>query len=119
MATLAPEMQETQQDTNHRPNIGGNRHTVIELTVNNHPGVMSHVCGLFSRRAFNVEGILCMPMDEGRLSRMWLLVHEDQRLDQMTKQVSKLEDVLDVRHSGADHEVFVKLEEFFGSGRIA
>jgi hypothetical protein len=32
--------------------------TVLELDVNNHPGVMSHVVGLFSRRAYNVEGIL-------------------------------------------------------------
>ena len=44
--------------------------TVLELTVRNHPGVMSHVCGLFSRRAFNVEGILCMPVGEGRESRI-------------------------------------------------
>ena len=32
---------------------------ILELTVRNHPGVMTHVCGLFARRAFNVEGILC------------------------------------------------------------
>ncbi|MDF3008108.1 MAG: ilvN [Enterobacter kobei] len=29
---------------------------ILELTVRNHPGVMTHVCGLFARRAFNVEG---------------------------------------------------------------
>ena len=34
---------------------------VLELTVNNHPGVMSHICGLFARRAFNVEGISACP----------------------------------------------------------
>ncbi len=33
---------------------------ILELTVRNHPGVMTHVCGLFARRAFNVEGILCL-----------------------------------------------------------
>ena len=38
---------------------------VLELTVNNHPGVMSHVCGLLSRRAYNVEGILCLPIGDG------------------------------------------------------
>ena len=32
---------------------------ILELTVRNHPGVMTHVCGLFARRAFNVEGIAC------------------------------------------------------------
>lgn len=49
---------------------------VLELAVNNHAGVMSHVSGLFSRRAWNVEGILCMPVGDGRESRIWLLVNE-------------------------------------------
>jgi len=93
-----------------------NRCTVLELAVNNHPGVMSHVCGLFSRRAYNVEGILCMPVGDGRQSRIWLLVNEDQRLHQMIEQVLKLEDVLDVSRSSAEHEVFVQLEAFFQSG---
>jgi acetolactate synthase-1/3 small subunit len=88
-------------------------HTVLELTVRNHPGVMSHVCGLFSRRAFNVEGILCMPVGDGKQSRIWLLVHENQRIGQMIKHMQKLEDVLDVQRRAADHEVFVHLEEFF------
>ena len=87
--------------------------TVLELDVYNHPGVMSHVVGLFSRRAYNVEGILVMPVGSGATSRIWLLVNEDQRLDQMVKQVEKLEDVLGVRRHGAEHEVFIRLEEFF------
>ncbi|MBI2315522.1 MAG: acetolactate synthase small subunit [Betaproteobacteria bacterium] len=86
---------------------------VLELDVNNHPGVMSHVVGLFSRRAYNVEGILCLPVGEGRTSRIWLLLAEDVRLDQMVKQVQKLEDVLCVRRHGAEHEVFERLEKFF------
>ena len=87
--------------------------TVLELDVNNHAGVMSHVVGLFSRRAYNVEGILCMPVGEGGRSRIWLLVKEDERLEQMVRQVEKLEDVLAVRRHGAEHEVFERLEEFF------
>ena len=51
--------------------------------MRNHPGVMSHVCGLFARRAFNVEGILCLPLKDGQQSRIWLLVADDQRLEQM------------------------------------
>jgi len=86
---------------------------VLELTVNNHPGVMSHICGLFARRAFNVEGILCMPIGTGAQSRIWLRVYADQRLEQMLKQLTKLEDVVGVQRHGADHEVFVRLEEFF------
>ena len=86
---------------------------VLELDVNNHAGVMSHVVGLFSRRAFNVEGILVMPVGSGATSRIWLLVNEDARLDQMIRQLEKLEDVLAVRRHGADHAVFERLEEFF------
>jgi len=86
--------------------------TVLELEVNNHAGVMSHVVGLFSRRAYNVEGILCLPVGDGRYSRIWLLVLEDRRLEQMIKQVEKLEDVRAVRRHGADHAVFERLEEF-------
>lgn len=90
------------------------RHAVLELTVNNHPGVMSHICGLFSRRAYNVEGILCMPLGEdARYSRIWLRVDEDARLEQLIKQLEKLIDVIEVRRHGARHAVFVRLEEFF------
>lgn len=92
-------------------------HAVLEITVNNHPGVMSHICGLFSRRAYNVEGILCMPVGTGEQSRIWLLVNRDQRFEQMVKQVTKLEDVLEVQHRGADRRVFEQLEAFFRTGR--
>ena len=88
-------------------------HALLELTVNNHPGVMSHICGLFSRRAFNVEGILCIPIGQGEQSRIRLLVNEDQRLDQMIKQVLKLEDVLELRRCSADHQVFSRLDQVF------
>ena len=88
-------------------------HTVLELDVNNHAGVMAHVVGMFSRRAYNVEGILCMPVGDGATSRIWLTVNEDARLEQMVKQLVKLEDVLAVRRHGAEHEVFERLGEFF------
>ena len=87
--------------------------TVLELEVNNHAGVMSHIVGMFSRRAYNVEGIACMPVGDGVTSRIWLLVGEDVRLDQMVKQVEKLEDVLAVRRHGAEHPVFERLQAFF------
>ena len=87
--------------------------TVLELEVNNHAGVMSHVVGMFSRRAYNVEGIACMPVGDGVTSRIWLLVGEDVRLEQMVKQVEKLEDVLAVRRHGAEHSVFEQLQAFF------
>lgn len=86
---------------------------VLEIEVNNHPGVMSHVVGLFSRRAYNVEGILCLPVGDGSRSRIWLMLIEDQRLPQMMKQVEKLEDVIAIRRHNADHAIFQDLESFF------
>ena len=88
-------------------------HAVLEVTVQNHPGAMSHVCGLFSRRAFNVDGILCMPVGDASHSRIWLRVQEDRRLEQLIRQMEKLADVLEVRRHAAGHEVFLPLEEFF------
>ncbi|KAA3669226.1 acetolactate synthase small subunit [Pectobacterium carotovorum] len=85
----------------------------LELSVRNHPGVMSHVCGLFARRAFNVEGILCMPLANGEESRIWLLVKDDQRLQQMISQVEKLEDVLQVRRHGEEMRIFEQVAEFY------
>ena len=66
--------------------------TVLDVLVKNHPGVMSHVCGLFSRRAFNVEAILCLPQNGGEESRIWLLVNEDERLEQMIRQMRTLQE---------------------------
>lgn len=83
---------------------------VLELTVNNHPGVMSHVVGLFSRRAYNVEGILCLPVAGGDISRIWLLINEDERLPQMIKQFEKLHDVKRVARRPGERELFDQLE---------
>jgi acetolactate synthase I/III small subunit len=85
---------------------------VLELKVNNHPGVMSHICGLFSRRAYNLEGIVCVPIGVGEVSRMWLQVNEESKLEQVIKQVQKLPDVLSVERHGAGHAVFAGLAAF-------
>ncbi len=67
---------------------------ILRLQVNNHPGVMSQICGLFARRAFNLEGIFCNATGQGETSCIWLKVDETDRLDQVIKQLAKLEDVL-------------------------
>jgi acetolactate synthase-1/3 small subunit len=82
---------------------------VLQIDVANHPGVMSHVVGLFSRRLFNVEGILCLPVGDGTRSRIWLLVREDERLPQVTRQLEKLEDVLAVQRQAAGTTVFERI----------
>lgn len=86
---------------------------ILELTVRNHPGVMTHVCGLFARRAFNVEGILCLPIQSSDQSRIWLLVNDDQRLEQMISQIDKLEDVVKVARIQSDPSMFNKISVFF------
>ncbi len=79
---------------------------VLRLLVRNHPGVMSHVCGLFARRAFNVEGILCLPVGDGTRSAILLLVNEDERLEQVIRQLRKLEDVVAIERADAARGVF-------------
>jgi acetolactate synthase-1/3 small subunit len=79
---------------------------VLRLHVRNHPGVMSHVCGLFARRAFNVEGIVCMPIGDASQSAILLLVHDDDRLAQLISQLRKLEDVLDIERANEAYAVF-------------
>jgi acetolactate synthase-1/3 small subunit len=70
---------------------------VVELTVRNHPGTMSHITGLFARRAFNLEAILCAPVGDGVTSRVLLLVGNEPRLEQLERQLTKLYDVLGAR----------------------
>ena len=69
---------------------------VIELTVNNHPGVLSRISGVFARRAFNLDGVLVSGLTGTTQSRMFLLVEEDHRLSQIVKQLEKCYDVLDI-----------------------
>lgn len=85
---------------------------LIELTVSNHPGVMSHICGLFTRRAYNLEKILCFPKADRVESKMWLLVHEKDKLEQVIKQVEKLEDVRQVTWRKDRDDFFHQLEIF-------
>ena len=72
--------------------------SVLELRVRNHPGTMSHITGLFARRGFNLEAIVCVPVGDGRESGMLLLVADEPRLEQIERQLGKLYDVLTVRH---------------------
>jgi len=88
------------------------QYKVIELTVNNHSGVMLHITGLFSRRGYNLEGILCGRIGEGKQSRMYLLVEENEQFEQVVKQLTKLYDVLDLRILEAvDPDIFNRIEE--------
>lgn len=86
----------------------------IELIVNNHPGVMSHITGLFSRRGYNLEGILCGVIGEGNTSVMYLLVEVNAVYPQVLSQLGKLYDVLELRErSDLDVTAFFRVECLF------
>lgn len=72
------------------------KNKIIELRVRNHAGVMSHITGLFSRRNFNLEGILCTPLRNRAQSRIYLIVRYEANTEQIIKQLQKLYDVTNV-----------------------
>lgn len=87
---------------------------ILRLLVRNHPGVMSHICGLFARRGFNVDGILCLPVGDATRSVILLVVNEDERLEQLIRQLRKLEDVLDVRRVPEAQAAFAAVAAWMG-----
>ncbi|MCM8711362.1 ACT domain-containing protein [Clostridium sp. SYSU_GA19001] len=96
-----------------------NSYFVIELIVNNHPGVMTHITGLFARRAFNLEGILCGRIGDGTKSKMYLLINDDESKDQIIKQLRKLYDVLEVNiHSSVDNNIFDNMDRLLELGGV-
>jgi acetolactate synthase-1/3 small subunit len=100
-------------EANQPDGAAGRPQVVLEIDVTNHSGVMSHVVGLFSRRQFNVEAMLCLPLGEGSASRIWLLVGEDTRLPQMIRQLQRLEDVTAVGRHGAGVSAFERVGQLF------
>lgn len=90
---------------------------VLEIDVENHAGVMQHVVSLFARRGCNIEGIVCIPTEDGRTSRLWLLLGPDEKLAQMSRFVANLEDVIAVRSGDASLDSFRRLPELFGPAR--
>jgi acetolactate synthase-1/3 small subunit len=54
---------------------------------------------LFSRRAFNLDAIICLPLGDATQSMVLLMVNENERLDQLVRQLAKLEDVLEVNRA--------------------
>jgi acetolactate synthase-1/3 small subunit len=70
---------------------------VISLTVANQPGVLARVVGLISGRGYNIESLNVAPTQDPDVSRMTMTVPGDDRvLEQVTKQLHKLVDVLKV-----------------------
>jgi len=72
------------------------QHTITVL-VENKPGVLARVSGLFARRGFNIESLAVSITDDPMVSRMTIVVGGDETvLEQITKQLNKLIDVIKV-----------------------
>lgn len=72
------------------------KHTITAL-VENKPGVLARVSGLFARRGFNIESLAVSITDDASISRMTIVVDgEDTILEQINKQLNKLIDVIRV-----------------------
>jgi len=78
-------------------NLTGRKH-VLSILVENQPGVLARIAGLFSRRGFNIDTLAVGPTDDPAISRITLTldgaVHP---IDQVTKQLHKLVNVLKIR----------------------
>ena len=74
------------------------KYHVISTLVENKPGVLQKVAGMFNRRGFNIDGITVGVSEVEGLSRMVITVHADRKgLEQVTKQLNKLVDVVKIK----------------------
>jgi acetolactate synthase-1/3 small subunit len=69
----------------------------LSVLVENKPGVLARIAGLFSRRGFNIESLAVGPTEHDEISRMTIVVNvEDSPLEQVTKQLNKLIEVIKI-----------------------
>jgi acetolactate synthase-1/3 small subunit len=72
------------------------RHT-LSVLVENKPGLLVRVAGLFARRGFNIESLAVGPTEHEEISRMTIVVNcDDHPLEQVTKQLNRLINVLKI-----------------------
>lgn len=83
---------------------------VFQLLVNNTSGVLSRIAGLFSRRGYNVESITAGATADPRITRITIVASGDEEiLEQIEKQLAKLEDVRNIRELKPEMSVFREL----------
>ncbi|GGF39607.1 acetolactate synthase small subunit [Marmoricola endophyticus] len=69
----------------------------LSVLVENQPGVLARIAGLFSRRGYNIESLAVGPTEHAEISRMTIVVNvEDSPLEQVTKQLNKLVEVIKI-----------------------
>ncbi len=83
---------------------------VFQLLADNTSGVLSRISGLFSRRGYNIESITAGGTADPRYSRITIVATgDDEVLEQIEKQVSKLVDVKDIKELRPEASVFREL----------
>ena len=83
----------------------------LSVLVENKPGVLARVAGLFSRRGFNIESLAVGPTEVEEVSRMTIVVDAaDSALEQVTKQLNKLIHVLKIVELDRDTAVERELQ---------
>jgi acetolactate synthase-1/3 small subunit len=81
------------------------KHT-LSVLVENKPGVLVRVAGLFARRGFNIDSLVVAETEDESLSRMTITVGEqDRSVEQITKQLHKLVNVLKITTLDAEESV--------------
>jgi acetolactate synthase-1/3 small subunit len=90
----------------------GRRH-ILSILVENKPGVLARIAGLFARRGFNIESLAVGPTDDTSISRITLTVDgATHPIDQVTKQLHKLVNVIKIRDLEPDECVARELALF-------
>lgn len=69
----------------------------ISVLVENRPGVLTRIAGLFARRGYNIESLAVGPTEEPQYSRMTIVVRLTKPVEQVIRQVQKLVSVFEVR----------------------
>ncbi len=71
---------------------------ILSVLVENRPGVLSHVVGLFSARGFNIASLAVGETEDATMSRITLVAEADQKImEQIKKQLNKLIDVIKIQ----------------------
>src|ERR687888_12127 len=85
--------------------LTGRKH-VLSLLVENKPGVLARIAGLFSRRGFNIDTLAGGPTEDPNVSRITLTVDGALHpIDQVTKQLHKLVNVIKIRDMEPEHTI--------------
>ena len=86
------------------------RKQVYSLLVDNNPGVLSRIAGLFSRRGFSIDSITAGMTADPRFTRITVVASGDELiLSQIEKQVRKLEDVIEIKLLKDEESVYREL----------